>query len=289
MSVSSGLKADASLATLRQVKPNVVAFASLLRRPPRGGRGSVLWPLSGRVVTGAAATLAILALAVVTIDAWAVTQSRVLPGPFHWAFNEITDFGKSGWFLWPIGLTLLLVCLVTSPRIGRIGQLVVAALSVRLMFVFAAIALPGLFVAITKRLIGRARPFVDGSANPNLYDPFAWKAAYASLPSGHATTAFAAAVAVGALWPQTRPYVWAYALVIAVSRVIVTAHHPSDVLAGAVVGVIGAVLVRDWFAARRLAFTVAADGTVHRLPVPSWSRIKTVARQLVAAQTIIRS
>ena len=74
--------------------------------------------------------------------------------------------------------------------------------------------------------------------------PFSWKVEYASLPSGHATTAFAAAVAVGALWPRTRPVMWAYALVIAVSRVVLTAHHPSDVLAGALVGALGALLVQ---------------------------------------------
>jgi len=283
MSLSGGLKAQGGLAALRQVKPNLAAFVAFLRRTPRGGHGTVMGSWSGRVVIGAAVTLAVLAAVVVTIDAWAVTQSRALPPALHSLFATITEFGKSGWFLWPIGLFLVLLALVASPRIGRFGLLVIAAISVRLTFVFTAIALPGLFVAIIKRLIGRARPFVDGSANPNLYDPFAWKAAYASLPSGHATTAFAAAVAIGALWPQARPYVWIYALLIAVSRVIITAHHPSDVLAGAAVGAIGAVLVRNWFAARRLAFTIDADGRVHRLAVPSWRRIKTVARQLRAA------
>ena len=105
---------------------------------------------------------------------------------------------------------------------------------------------------------------------------------YASLPSGHATTAFAAAVAIGALWPRTRPLMWAYALIIAVSRVVLTAHHPSDVLAGALVGALGALLVRDWFAARRLGFARRPDGRIRPLPGPSFRRIKRVARQLVA-------
>ena len=70
--------------------------------------------------------------------------------------------------------------------------------------------------------------------------------------------AFAVAVAFGALWPRARPLLWAYAVLIAVSRVVVTAHHPSDVLAGALVGAFGALLVRDWFAARRLGVRAAA-------------------------------
>jgi undecaprenyl-diphosphatase len=73
---------------------------------------------------------------------------------------------------------------------------------------------------------------------------------------------------------------WIYALAIAASRVIISAHHPSDVLAGAIVGAFGALLVRQWFAARRLGFRVAADGSVQPMPGPSWRRIvKAVAQR----------
>jgi undecaprenyl-diphosphatase len=75
---------------------------------------------------------------------------------------------------------------------------------------------------------------------------------------------------------------WTYAVAIAASRVVLTAHFPSDVMAGAVVGVVGVLLVRDWFAARGLAFVLATDGLVRPLPGPSLARIKRVARQLVA-------
>ena len=76
---------------------------------------------------------------------------------------------------------------------------------------------------------------------------------------------------------------WIYAVLIALSRVIVTAHHPSDVIAGAIVGSIGALLVRNWFAVRRLGFAVAPDGAVQARPGPSWRRVKAVARRLVSA------
>ena len=59
--------------------------------------------------------------------------------------------------------------------------------------------------------------------------------------------------------------------VIVVSRVVVLSHHPSDVIAGAVAGTVGALLVRDWFAARRLGFVGSdADGAVRALPGPTW-------------------
>ena len=77
---------------------------------------------------------------------------------------------------------------------------------------------------------------------------------------------------------------WIYAVLIALSRVVITAHHPSDVIAGAIVGAVGAVLVRNWFAARRLGFTVATDGSVRAMPGPSFRRIiKAVARRLHSA------
>jgi undecaprenyl-diphosphatase len=68
---------------------------------------------------------------------------------------------------------------------------------------------------------------------------------------------------------------------IAVSRIVVTAHYPSDVLAGAVVGTVGALMVRRYFALRHLGFSLGADGVPHRSPGPSPQRIKAIARALV--------
>ncbi len=54
-------------------------------------------------------------------------------------------------------------------------------------------------------------------------------------------------------------------------------------MAGAVVGVLGVLLVRDWFAARGLAFVRDGDGGMRTMPGPSSARIKRVARQLIAS------
>ena len=74
---------------------------------------------------------------------------------------------------------------------------------------------------------------------------------------------------------------WVYAALILASRVIIQAHFISDVVAAAFVGGFGAILVRNWFAARRLAFIPARDGAVHAMPGPSWRRVKMVARRLL--------
>ena len=153
-----------------------------------------------------------------------------------------------------------------------------ASLAVRLGFLFLAIA----FRAgrhHRQAHVGRARPLVAGE-DAFLYKFFLWRVEYASFPSGHATTAFAAAVAFGVLWPRLRPLLWTYAVVIALSRVVVTAHHPSDVVAGAIAGAVGALLVRDWMAARRLGFSICPTAASGRCRARRWARIKRVARSL---------
>jgi membrane-associated phospholipid phosphatase len=254
-------------------------FATLLR----ARRPQALWlpqPSVRRVAILAGLAIVAVLATMLVLDAWAIAQARRLPASLVGAFSRFTDFGKSGWFLWPLGLALIALALLDSPRMPAFARHVLAAWAVRLGFVFTAIAIPALFVTIVKRLIGRARPSVEGS-DVWTYYPFTWHAAYASFPSGHATTAFSALVAIGALFPSARALMWTYAALIALSRVIVSAHYPSDVVSAAVVGAVGALLVRNWFAARRLGFAVSRDGAVHALPGPGMRRIiKAIACRL---------
>jgi membrane-associated phospholipid phosphatase len=283
MSASDGVKQKAGaalkLSRLKYVRDNTVGYFRLFAREPRRAftRSTPL-----HLGAGTLGVIAIIILAMVMVDASSIGAVAHLP---HWliaSFDRLTGFGRSVWFLAPIALMLVGIAVLASPALPAMSQRVLAALAVRLGFLFAAIALPGLVVTIVKRLIGRARPLVGGSVDPFLYLPLGWKVEYASLPSGHATDAFAAAMAIGALWPKARPWMWTYAVLIAVSRIVLTAHFPSDALAGAAVGVAGAALVRAWFASRGLAFAPGDDGRIGPLPGPSFARIKRVARQLIA-------
>ena len=271
--------AERSVSRMRCARDNIEIVLTRLIRPPRGN-SKPIWRAYARLALGAAVAIVVLVAIMVFVDAAAIQIAKQAPAWLVAPFRIVTDLGLSGWFLFPLGGALIVFALVTSPSLSRMSQLVLASLSARLGFLFLAIALPGLVVTIAKRIIGRARPGVAGE-DVFLYKFFLWRADHASFPSGHATTAFAAAVAFGVLWPRLRPLMWSYAIVIALSRVIVTAHHPSDVIAGAIAGAVGALLVRDWLAARRLGFLVRADGSVAPFPGPSWDRIKKVARSLV--------
>jgi undecaprenyl-diphosphatase len=70
------------------------------------------------------------------------------------------------------------------------------------------------------------------------------------MPSGHATTAFAAALAVGLVHPRLRWPLVVLAALIAISRVWLGVHYLSDVLAGAALG--SAVSLTLWFGARAI-------------------------------------
>lgn len=101
--------------------------------------------------------------------------------------------------------------------------------------------------ALLKDTFDRARPEVaDPSLAPAIATP-----SNASFPSGHAMTAFATAVVVGALHPRLRWPALAVAALVALSRVYLGVHFALDILAGAAIGTaIGLAVVR---AARLLA------------------------------------
>jgi len=264
-------------AARRRIGSDVVGLLGLPARARRRTAGAPMLP-AARVALALVAAAVAIGAAMLVLDSWALGAQKRISIWVIDLFNEITDYGRSGWFLWPSGI-LIIALAVLAATAQRFARLTIVSLIVRLEFIFIAIALPGLLVTIVKRLIGRVRPSVVG---PFAYVPFSWRPDYASMPSGHATTAFAVAVAIGALWPRARPLLWLYALVIAASRVIIAAHYPSDVIAGACVGGFGAILIRNYFAARHLGFVAGRDGTVHALPGPSLRRLRSAFARLFA-------
>jgi membrane-associated phospholipid phosphatase len=273
--IEEGMGLQAAMQRLAcSLATNTVLWSRALVRPARSSR---LGRSPGTIVWSVALIVAAIA-AMFLLDTAALDWARREPHWFRAAFEKITDLGLSGWFLFPCGFVLLFLAAVTSPRLTRLAQGVLAALAARFGFLFLAVALPGLFVSIAKRLIGRTRPYVGGHEDPFAYVPFGWRPEFASMPSGHATTAVAAAIAIGAMWPRTRIVMWFYAAVIMISRVAVLAHHPSDAIVGALVALLGTHLLRRFFAARRLVFR-ALDLSAN--PGPSLPRIKAALRQAI--------
>jgi membrane-associated phospholipid phosphatase len=261
--------------TARRNKPFVSslrAWIGFLTRPRRSTfpdsfvRRYALWLMIAIILVAAS---------MMALDQWTINAVAQLPAWVNRGFKQLTDFGRSGWFLVPLGSCILALAAI-SPFMDRVGRLLSAIVATRLSFLFAAIVLPDLFVTVAKHLIGRRRP---SSLGPFVYDPFSWSPAFASLPSAHAATACSVAVAFGGLFPHIRFLLWTYAILIMVSRVVISAHYPSDVMAGAFVGIFAALWVRDWFAERRLGLYVDAGGRVRPLSRPSLARLVRMTRR----------
>jgi membrane-associated phospholipid phosphatase len=257
---------------------NIRGSLAAMVRPPRRMPPNFA-PTWRRMRIHGAIVILVVGLAMLFLDAPAHDIAAGLPLWLVDVAYEITDFGRSGWILFPVGISIAVIALFASPALDYMSRAVLAVVVTRLGYVFIAVGLPGLVSTVVKRWIGRVRP---SAAGPFSYEPFSWRPEYASLPSGHATTAFAALVAFGVLYPRARPVLWLYALLIAATRVMVSAHYPSDVIAGAAFGAFIAFWVRDWFAVRRLGFFVGRDGIVHTMAGPSRRRMKQVAAALVA-------
>jgi undecaprenyl-diphosphatase len=185
-----------------------------------------------------------------------------------WPARFITDFGKAALVLWSLAALLLAATLI-APLLRGASRARLLLLGTELQYLFLAVLVPVLTGEVIKWIVGRGRPFVGGHANAFNFAHFAGTEAYASFPSAHAITSAALAFGVASLWPRARFAMILYAVLIAGSRLVLLAHHPSDVVGGAVIGVIGAMAVRHWFAARHLAFVVGSDGAPVALKRPA--------------------
>lgn len=131
---------------------------------------------------------------------------------------------------------LLLVVLVVLARHDRFAPVRRAAVAAGLS---AGLGL--LIVKMITEFYDRARPFV---AHPAAVHVFARHAADASFPSDHATASMAIAVA----FLLRRRFVWGvltivFAVILDFGRVAVGFHYPTDVLGGAAVGALAALVL----------------------------------------------
>jgi undecaprenyl-diphosphatase len=107
---------------------------------------------------------------------------------------------------------------------------------------------------VLSRLVDRPRPFV---ADPGSVHVFAHHAADPGFPSDHATAAFAIAVAILLRHRGWGAATLAAAVVLAVARVGMGVHYPSDVIGGAALG--SACALALWHPTARAALHRLAD------------------------------
>ena len=98
-----------------------------------------------------------------------------------------------------------------------------------------------------KVFLGRYRPVMLFEHNLYGLHFFSSEWAMNSTPSGHTVRAFSLLTAASLLYRRMTIVFFSIAVLIGASRVVVTAHYPSDVLFGAFIGIVTAVWVHKHF------------------------------------------
>lgn len=216
-----------------------------------------IWPLALALVVLAAAVLAFVSL---LIDAPEARAARLYPHGLVDLFQVVTRFGESGWLFALSLLTLAGAFVARALAVSRRARAGFGLLASRALYFFVVQLDSGLASQVLKHFFGRARPALIDKLGPHHFALFSWPAILASFPSGHTITAFAAAASLGFFLPRRYfPLPYLAALLILASRLIIGAHYPTDVLAGALIGLACAHLTALVFGRRRIAFEVAAD------------------------------
>ncbi len=156
-------------------------------------------------------------------------------------FKVVTALGNAGIF-WIIATLFLLI----PKKTRRVGMMSAFALLWSLL----------LNNILLKNLVARTRPYyvVEGLI------PLIKKPSEFSFPSGHAGSSFASACALYRNLPK-KYGIWflALAIFISLSRLYVGVHYPSDVLAGAITGIICSYL-GQWVVKRFIPACGETDG-----------------------------
>ena len=224
------------------------------------------WPLL--------AALAVIILLMLFVDRQAsLLLHQHVPEGARPLLTALTTLGESHWYLWPTGLLSLAILIghyasQDSPRRRTLNWIGGIA-----FYLFASIALSGIVTDIVKPIVGRARPkLLYGEQQFYGFNPFSWGADNWSFPSGHATTFFALALAIAFLQPRWRLALVVLAAALTLTRPLLGAHYPSDVIAGAIVGAGTAALLRVWLAQRGWVFhhpaAPASPGAIELVPPP---------------------
>lgn len=126
--------------------------------------------------------------------------------------------------LYVLGPLILILMLVWDP--GRAVP--------RFFFYLAAAVATELVYYGLKYMVARPRPFETMEQVRVIFE----HPQTASFPSGHATMAFMSAFLLHRLYGRKLTFVYLIAGLIAFSRIYIGVHYPSDVIAGAVLGLV---------------------------------------------------
>jgi len=204
------------------------------------------------------ATLSAAAAAILTVDPWVRGLLGGASGGWRSFLKTLTSYGE-GVEILVVSAAIVILCLAWAPEgLPRRIRAGLVEIGFAAAFAFAAVAGSGLAASLIKNALGRARPEYAGGIFE--LHPLAFTAKYASFPSGHSTTAGATAMVLALLFPRLRRAILVVGAAVALSRILLDAHFPSDAIAGFGFGAAVTLALARALAARRLVFSVAENG-----------------------------
>lgn len=114
-------------------------------------------------------------------------------------------------------------------------------------FVFVSLVLSGIIVLLIKIIGGRFRPEMYFKEDAFGFDFFHLSHTMTSFPSGHSATSMGAAAAFALLFPKFRLFFYLFGLLVMISRVVIVRHYPSDIMIGALIGVLTSFVLYERF------------------------------------------
>ncbi len=196
------------------------------------------------------AGIAVVVIVGVLFDARLIAWSRTLPPSVHGFFGWITEWGKSGWLLIPSGVVVIIVMLGDWRRVSRASAAAWFEIATFAAVLFVVVAATGLTIDAIKPIVGRFRPdYVAEGAFAFAPLSFGGYAHY-SFPSGPRDDDGGGRRHGGVRAGRGDAADRGRGRLVAVSRVIIGVHFPSDVVGGALIGFgVGYLILRAMTAA----------------------------------------
>jgi len=188
--------------------------------------------------------LAILPLVFLYLDSGFISWMRAIEKEksslyyFLESIDPVINVIGNGATLVIIACVLFIIGKYTNKRLSETGK-----------YLCIGFVTTGILVQILKHLFGRARPKL---MNEFLFIGPTFKDVYHSFPSGHTAEAFCFAYILARYFPRQKILFFVYAIIVALERTEDCSHFPSDVVAGALVGIIIGKLLFEIFKAKQL-------------------------------------
>lgn len=160
-------------------------------------------------------------------------------------FRYITMIGKAEYVCILAAFFGLLFWIIH--RLGKGNSSFPLAIVHTTVFVLLCEAVTSALIHVMKMAVGRQRPRLLFKYDFYGFLPFS---GHDSFPSGHTQAIVACFLPVALCWPALRFPAFFIIAMVALSRVILTKHYVSDVIAAIVVTALCILWMRDWFVSR---------------------------------------